>query len=253
MLSPTFKTLIVDDERLGRENLHTLLRHNFPYFEEVYMASDVEDAISKIDQVQPDLLFLDVQLMTGTGFDVLNGVRYRNMSVIFMTAFSQYAIRAIKFSALDYLLKPIDTGELVRAVQRFLSLRVPGDENEKIQSLITNVKDSSALPTRISLPTSNGLAFYDIKDIMRCEADNNYTIFHFRTGKSELVSRTLKEYEELLEGYRFCRVHKSHLVNLSYVTRYINGEGGILVMPDNKEIPVSRRMKPALMELLSRV
>lgn len=246
------KVIIVDDEITGRENILRLLNKNFPQLQQIKICSSIEDAVDSINQFKPDLVFMDIQLQTGTGFDVLSRVANLDFGLIFITAYSQYSLRAFKFSAIDYLLKPIDEEEFVFAVKRFLDSVGTKPKDDRITMLLDAIASGGKAMSRIALPTMKGLSFHELDEIVRCEADNNYTRFFFSNGNTEMVSRTLKEYEDMLTERGFCRIHKSHLINLKYVSKYIQGEGGAVVVKGGDEVPVSRRAKQHFMDLLNK-
>jgi len=176
----------------------------------------------------------------GTAFDLLEQINWTNFHIVFITAYDQYAIRAIRFSAIDYILKPVDPGQLIAAIERIKALAPETNQSgERISNLIGNKREID----RIALPTLNGYNFVKLADIVRCEADNNYTLFYLAEGKKFLVTRTLKEYENLLSEKSFVRVHQSHLVNMNFVASYIKGDGGSVIMHDGSEVEVSRRKK----------
>ena len=239
-------TLIIDDEVQSRESLRSYLNIYCPDVNLVDEAENVENGIRKIKKYKPDLVFLDVQMPDGTGFDLLNRFPERNFKTIFVSAYDQYAIKAFKFSAIDFLLKPVSSDELISAIKKLDLTHEVRLLNKKIDLLLQNRGSFK----KIALPSMDEILFVQISDIVRCESDANYTVFHLKDGQKKVVSRTLKEYDEMLSGMGFCRVHHSQLVNLSYVTKYIKGEGGQLVLNNDDVIDVARRRKEALMERL---
>jgi two-component system, LytTR family, response regulator len=238
------RTLIVDDEDIARQSLTTLLK---PYqeVEIVAEASGVAAAKQMISLHHPDLVFLDVQLTDGTGFDLLAGLSEIRFRVIFVSAYDHYAINAFKFSAIDYLLKPLSPADLAQAMERILNSG--HNQPARLKVLLGNRSGVE----KIALPSSDEIVFVKIQEIIRCESDNNYTFFYLRSGERVLVSRTLKEFEELLEPFGFFRVHKSHLVNLQYIRKYKKGEGGMVTMDDGSQIEVSRRRKEDFLKALN--
>lgn len=246
----SLRAIIVDDERGGREALAALLANHCPSVEVIGMADSAATGAEAIRGLRPDLVFLDIEMPYGNGFDLLEMARGIDFGVIFTTAYDHYAIKAIRLCALDYLLKPIDADELQAAVARAekeLTVKPSG----VLEALIQNMAGRDPGASRIALPTAEELLFVQVKDIVRCEAAGNYTIFHFISGEAPIVSRTLKEYEAVLGEMGFFRIHHSHLVNLHHVRRYVKGEGGQLVMCDGSEIAVSRRRKEELLSRLS--
>lgn len=243
------KTLIIDDEPAAREKLQLLL--------DKYCAGKIflsavcktpEEGLKAIEEHQPDLIFLDVEMPSMTGFDMLKRIPNINFQVIFTTAHDHYAIRAIKFSALDYLLKPIDLEQLQEAVNKAIEKSSVKNAGQ-YEGFMENMKEGSRLEN-LSIPTSNGLVFVKVNDIIRCESSSNYTVF-FLTSKDQVVAtKTLKEFEELLEDSGFIRIHHSHLINKLHLKQYIKGAGGQVIMSDGITLDVSRRKKDEVIEKL---
>jgi two-component system LytT family response regulator len=231
------KALIIDDEQRTRELISKMV-DSFGFNIETYpLGENVQSGISLIETLQPDIVFLDVQMPDGTGFEVLKSVKHKQFEVIFITAHEEFAIKAIKFSALDYLLKPIDPDELKAALER--ALRSLDEKKEEIQfeALQQNIQPSQK--RKLVLKTQESVHVVDLEEIIRCEADRNYTSFHLTGGKKILVSKTMKEYELILAPHHFLRVQQSHLINLKFVDRYDKGNGGTVVMKDGSEVPLS--------------
>ena len=199
----------------------------------------------------PDLVFLDIQIGEETGFDLLAKLPSIPFDIIFVTAFEKYAIQAFKFSAIDYLLKPVDPDDLQQAVMRLQQKRSREELSQKMDTLFHNLKNVPGLSRRITVPTVKGLAFLPVQDIVRCESHINYTTIHLRDGRKLTVAKTLKEFEELLADYNFYRVHNSHLINLAFIKGYNKGKGGSVSMTDNTEIEVSTRRKEDLLKRLA--
>ncbi|MCF8404843.1 MAG: LytTR family DNA-binding domain-containing protein [Bacteroidales bacterium] len=242
-----YNTLIIDDESNARNALKNLLAKHCPEILVKGEANCVADGVALIKAENPDLVFLDVQMPDGTGFDLLEKIGNVKFKVIFASAYDKFAIQAFRFSAIDYLQKPVEPEKLVDACSKL----VPGDDryeelNKKLEVLLSN-KNSFE---KIALPTLDGIIFVKIKDIMHCESDNNYTNFFLKEGKKIIVSKTLKEYDEMLTPFNFFRIHKSHLINLAYLERYKKGEGGFVVMENGAELEVSRRRKEDFMKAL---
>ncbi|HLP64966.1 LytTR family DNA-binding domain-containing protein [Flavobacterium sp.] len=243
------RTLIIEDEAQAISALKSELNYHCPQIEIVGEAKSVKEAIEIIKQLQPELIFLDIQLSDGLGFDILTAYKEHTFKIIFTTAYSQYAIKAIKFSALDYLLKPIDSEELKDAVAK--AQEHPKDNDlAKIETLISNFKLKSDRK-KIALQTSEGISVYEIDTILRCSAESNYTCVYFVNGKKSLFSKTLKEFEELLENSGFERIHHSHIINLNHLVNFINKDGGYVVMSDKSTLPVSQRKKTNLINALN--
>jgi two-component system, LytTR family, response regulator len=231
------KILIVDDEARTRELIAKMI-DSFGYdLETIPEGSSVETAIKAIHEHQPDIVFLDIQMPDGTGFDVIKAIEGKNFEVIFITAHEEFAIKAIKFSALDYLLKPVDTSELKDALDRALESIEHRTEGNQFEALKQNINPNEK--RRLVLKTQESVHVVDLDDIIRCEADRNYTSFYLKGSKKILVSKTLKEYETLLSSHNFLRVQQSHLININYVDRYDKKNGGAVVMKDGSEVPLS--------------
>lgn len=241
--------IIVDDERHSCEALQILLKQCCPEVEIKAFCFSGEDALKKINTLQPQLVFLDIEMPNMNGFQLLEQLPKIDFELIFTTSYDQYAIKAIKFSALDYLLKPVDREELQKAVQK-VEKKANSNISQQLEILLQKVKQPSIPVKRVALPTMQGLELVEINSIISCSANNNYTEFFLADKKKILVSRTLKETEEMLEDYAFMRVHHSHIVNLNEITRYIKGEGGYLLMTDGSTVDVSRSRKELLMQKL---
>lgn len=242
------RAMIVDDEGRGRKTLEKLLERLCPDVEVVASVESVDDALSAIRSLHPDLLFLDVEMPFESGFDLLDLLPDARPEVIFTTAHDQYALRAAKSSALDYLLKPIAGDELIAAVakaRKRLQTTLPADREAAQRSSSKEVDRS-----RIAIPTDDGLILARIDDVIRCMAEGCYTRLHMLDGGEILVSRTLKEFEELLPAISFVRIHHSHLINLQHVKKFLRSDGGKVIMCDNSTVLVSRRKKDELMQRL---
>jgi two-component system LytT family response regulator len=244
------RAIIIDDEVHCINRLAELLKE---YCEEnicvVGCFQTVEEGITGILKLQPDLVFLDVQINDKTGFDILKELHEINFEIIFTTAYEKYAVQAFKFSAIDYLLKPVDPDDLVPAVNK-VNKKISGSEiSQKIDTLFHNLKNSQA-SQKISIPTLDGLIFLDINDIIRCQSQINYSIIFLKDKQKITVAKTLKEFEELLSNFNFYRVHNSHLINLAYIKKYNKGKGGTISMSDHSEVEVSFRRKEGLLKKL---
>jgi two-component system LytT family response regulator len=204
--------------------------------------------LKAIESINPDLVFLDIQMPDGTGFDLLKMIPQKNFEVIFITAHEEFAIKAIKFSALDYILKPIDSEDLQQAVLRAVNTIDHKREESQFEALQLNMQP--AQKRRLVLKTQESVHVVDLDKIVRCEADRNYTSFYMTEGKKILVSKTLKDYETLLTGYNFLRVQQSHLINLDFVERYDKGNGGSVVMKDGSEVPLSPAKRDIFFKIL---
>ena len=232
------KVLIIDDENRTRELIANMINSFGFDVETIPEGENVQSAIAAIEKHQPDIVFLDIQMPDGTGFDVIRSIKNKNFEVIFITAHEEFAIKAIKFSALDYLLKPVDTSELKSAMEKALAaIGEDHKENSQFDALQKNMQPNEK--RRLVLKTQESVHVVELDQIIRCEADRNYTSFFLVGGKKILVSKTLKEYETLLSAHNFLRVQQSHLVNIDYVDRYDKKNGGAVVMKDGSEVPLS--------------
>ena len=243
------RAIIVDDEPYCCDTLETMLEKYCPEVQLIAVCHSGEEAITAISQQQPDLVFLDIEMPRMNGFDMLQKINPINFELIFTTSFDQYALRAIRFSALDYLLKPIDKDDLQIAVQKVIQ-RSQKPIVQQLQLLMQKLQQPANPLNKIALPTLEGLQMVPVETILYCESDSNYTIFHLKNKQKIIVSRTLKEMEELLEEYFFARVHSSYLVNLQEVNKYIKGEGGYLVLNDGSTVNVSASRKKLLLTKL---
>ena len=240
--------LIVDDEKSGRENLSGLLKTHCPNIAVIAEAKSVSEAISAIENYSPQLVFLDIEMPGENGFQLLEHFRDFQFEVIFVTAYDNYAIKAIRFSAADYILKPINLHELKTAVDKVAEQIRQKTENEKIKQLYFNVHHPR--DPKIGLPTNDRIEFVEVKNIIRCQGDGNYTHLFFSGRKPLLIAKTLIEFEDLLEEHAFIRVHKTHLVNLNYVTAFLKNDGGQLILSNGESISVSRRRKEKVIKKL---
>ena len=245
------KAVIVEDEKRSRETLSGLLKLYCKNITIVAEADGMKSGIDAIYKHNPDVVFLDIQMPDGSGFNLLESFPEINFDIIFTTAYDQFAIKAIKFSALDYLLKPIFPDDLISAVKKAESKRSMQSTRESIDVLLENMKKPEAEPPKIVLSTSERINVVNIKDIIRCESDNYYTMFYFTDGKKLLISKTLKENEELLSEYNFIRPHKSHLVNVLYIKSFLKQDNGYIMMTDGSKVPVSRRKKEKIVEIIN--
>lgn len=243
------KAIIVDDEARGRQGLANLIKEYCPDVEVLALCESAREALQKIPELKPELLFLDVEMPEMSGFDLLEQLPSHDFDVIFTTAHSEHAIKAIKFSALDYLLKPIDGDELKEAVDKNIQKRTE-EQAHRMQLLLNNRKSASGVYDKIALPTSEGYLFLPVEEILRCEASGSYTLFYLDKKEPILVCKNLKEYEELLIESGFYRIHHSHLVNVKHIQKYLRGDGGQVVMKDGSVIEVSRRKKEAFLQYL---
>jgi two-component system LytT family response regulator len=244
------RAVVIDDEKSNIENLTSILDK---YCKNVKIVGSTENSIAGIDlikQIEPDLVFLDIEMPFASGFDILESFSEVNFEVIFITAYNHYAIKAIKLCALDYLLKPIDIFELKNAIQKVEKKYLNKTQNEEKKIFLQNIRNSSG-NKKIALTSLEKVEFITLDNIIRCKGENNYTNFFIKDHKEILVSKTLKEFEKLLSEFHFLRVHQSHLVNISHVKSYIKSEGGYLIMSDNSKIMISRSKKNIVQKLLN--
>jgi len=246
-----YKTILVDDEKGCRDTLESLLQ-DLPEINIVATVNSIELAQEAIANLNPHLVFLDIEMPGGTGFEMLEKLNNINFDIIFTTAYDQYAIKAIKYSALDYLLKPIDPKELEESVQRFSSKKHDQDLiNNKFKTLLNNLEGETS-HQKIAIPDGEGLSFIKIKDIIRFQSDGSYTYLHTLDNKKPLlISKPIGDYQEMLANEPFVRVHRSHLINVEHVEKYIKGEGGVAIMSDQSKVEVSRRKKNDFIAALS--
>lgn len=243
------KTLIVDDEELARKNLEFLLKDYCPQVDVIGTAASAREAKRFLDSNNIDLLLLDIEMPNGSGFDLLESLEDEiDFKIIFITAYHEYALRAFKHSAVDYILKPINPEELQAAMDKVRPGR-DSEPREKIDTLIENIQRRGEQLNKIALPSMEGLQFINLDDIVYCESQDNYTQFFLTDGRRIMVSKTIKYFEEVLDEARFYRVHRSHIINLKYIDRYVKGEGGYVVMKQGARVPVSRRRKESFLQL----
>jgi len=243
------RTIIIEDESKAISALKEELQYNCPEIELVDVAQNIKDAIVKIQQHKPDLVFLDIQLQDGLGFEIFRDLETIDFNVIFTTAYSEYAVSAIKIGALDYLLKPIDSEELRLAVNKAIKQNQT-EMTTKVKSLLANETKNTS-EKRITLQTSEGILLHKISSIIRCHSEGNYTQIHFDDGKKLLIAKTLKEFDEMLSVYDFERIHHSHLINMRHMNSYVNKDGGYVVMSDRSTLPISQRKKSTFIKALN--
>lgn len=246
-MTKKIRSLIVEDEFKSIQILRSLLNEYCPEVEVVDDASTMEIAVRKIHEQKPELVFLDIALPDGDGFEILDSFEKINFKVIFVTAYDRYAIRAFEFAALHYLLKPINHIDLQKAVYRFSETKEKIDIKEKLMTYYFNQQNNHR---KLILPAIEGLNIIDIDQLVRCEASHNYTFCYLTNNRKILVSKSLSNFEEILEDSIFIRIHNKHLINLQFVKKYIKGQGGCVIMQDNEEINVSKLKKPEFLEKL---
>ena len=244
------RAVLIDDEISNLENLRTLLEKHCPQVTIIATSQNVSDAIDVIEKHLPDLVFLDIQMGEQTGFDVLKLLPSRNFEVVFVTAYGQYGIQAVKFAALDYLLKPIDIEELINAVNKAEQKLATQIQTSQLDFLLQQLKKPETNVSRIALPMQSEIRYVAFSEIIRCEADNTYTYFLLSSGEKIVVSKSLKEYADLLCPNGFLRTHQSHLVNPKYVKSWLKEDGGILLLMSGEKIPISKPNKDTVKQAL---
>lgn len=241
------KAIIIDDEPDNIKLLVLQLKLYCPQVDVVAECIQSKDGLQQIKTLSPHVVFLDIEMPIMNGFELLEELEEINFHIIFVTAYDQFAVKAFKFSALDYLLKPIDATELKAAVEK--AAIQPKTDHRQLGLLKQQLQPTNRqLPDKIALPYQNGVVFTELSKIIYCEADNNYTLFFLDDGKQHIVSKTLRSIQEVLEERNFLRVHRQYLINLDHISRYVKGEGNYLIMSNQKTIPVARNQKEKLIE-----
>jgi len=244
------KVLLIDDEEKARNILQYFLTTLVPEITEIRQADSVNNALAVLKDYTPDMVFLDIEMPNKNGFDFLLEIEKPSFDVIFTTAYNQYAIQAIRFSALDYLLKPVDPDELKNAIQRYLEKKESAEQKEQLfNNLVQNIEQKDIRDFKIAVPSSDGVHFFVVEDILRLEADSSYTNIHLVNQRPFLASKTLKHFEEMLEDFHFIRTHKSHLVNSKHITRISNDKEFVL-LTDGSKVEVARRKKEEVQQQL---
>ena len=246
--------LIIDDDKNLRTGLKALLERYTNDILIVGEAESVKSGIIAIEKHQPQVIFLDIHLSDGTGFDILEKLKATTKiiasQIVFITAHEQYAVKAFKFSALDFILKPIDPEELQATISKIKEVSSRSKSFDHIDLLLENIKKKVDNFKRIALSTSDGIHLFEVADIIRCEAKGNYTEFFIKNHKPVLISKTLKEYEEMLTNQGFERIHQSHLINLTYLKSYVKTDGGFVIMADNSHLPLAQSKRERLQDLI---
>jgi len=247
------KAVIIDDEKNALDVLDMQLNQFCKDVQIVAKCDSAEKGITAIKKNNPDLVFLDIEMPHKNGFDVLKETSQFNYDVIFTTAYDQFAIKAFKYSALDYLLKPIDIVELQQAVEKAKNKKGNINLDEKIKTLFSQLQPSAIRTSKIALPVGDGMQFMDPDEIIRCESDSNYTHIFLVNGKKITMAKTLKEVEENIEGSPFYRIHQSHLVNMNHIGKLMKGDGAYVIMKDGTQLAISRNKKEAFMETFRKI
>lgn len=249
--------VIIDDDINLRNGMKGLLKLYAPEIAIIGEAENVQNGVIEILNKKPQVVFLDIQLTDGTGFDILESITKTegkiNTNIVFITAHEKYAIKAFRFSALDFLLKPVDPDELQQVIAKIKNSLETKSNYSNIDLLLENISKKVDTFKRIALSTSQGIHLYEIGDIIRCESQDNYTKFYIKNQKPILISKTLKEYDELLSEHGFERIHQSHLINIAYLKAYIKTDGGYVLMQDESHLPISQRKRERLKEILNTI
>ncbi|HEY8896690.1 MAG TPA: LytTR family DNA-binding domain-containing protein [Niastella sp.] len=244
--------VLIDDEKNALELLEWQLQTWCPQVNAIALCTSADEGIAAINKYKPQLVFLDIEMPRKNGFEVVQAFNDPGFEVIFTTAYDQFALKAFKYAALDYLLKPVDASDLQAAVQRLEKLYRQRDFKQQLNILLQQYQQPQSLPGRVPLAMQDGISFADPQQIVYCDAASNYCFVHF-TDKTKLVlSKTLKDMEDLLLPYNFLRVHHSYLVNVAQVKRYVKSDGGYLEMSDGAHIPISRQRRDRIVELLTK-
>ena len=244
-----YRTVIIDDDQLARKGLRLILEQNFQEIEIVGEADSVANGLQLINECEPDLVFLDIEMPDGNGFSLLEKLKNVNFRVVFTTSYSDYAITAFKYSAFDYIVKPVLIENVRTTVNRIKEIPVLV-EKDRVEVLKSNLDHRNDDDHTIALPEINGFTIVKVKDILRCEGERNYSRIFFKDGTSLLVSRTLLDFDNLLVSHGFFRIHRSHLISLKNVNRYIKTDGGMVEMNDKTQLPVSAKFKDELLNRL---
>jgi two-component system LytT family response regulator len=247
------RSIIIDDESLGRQSIKTALEKNCPEVVIVALCENAKQGIDAIKDLKPDLIFLDIQMPGMSGFDLLQHLAPVTFEVIFVTSYDQYAVKAFKFSALDYLLKPLDTDELIQAVNKVKHKADAINITHRFESLMNNIHFKTGKIEKVAIPTHDGIDFFNTDDIIYCQAEGSYTTLFMLGNRKEIVARTLKDFENLLGSSGFCRVHNSSLINLKHVQKYIKGEGGYVILAEGHHADISRRKKDEFLNILHKI
>jgi two-component system LytT family response regulator len=241
------KAVIIDDERDSREILANYLKKYCPDVKVCGFGESVDTGLAAISEHNPDIVFLDIEMPYGNGFDLLERASQVTFETVFVTAFDHYAMQALNQSAAYYLLKPLDIEELIKAVDKIKKERATENYTQHARILLDNLRAGTTQQQKVMLPTLEGFEIVDIQRIIYCEAEDNFTRFFFDNGQPQLICRTLKHFEDLLKPHRFVRIHRSYLINPNYVIRYSKGKGGFITMKNNKELEVSPNKKKDLL------
>lgn len=247
------QALIIDDEADGRDTLKMAIEKYCPEVSILGIYENPGKGLEAIRNLKPDLVFLDVQMPHMSGFDLLQQLLPLTFEVVFVTAHDKYAIKAIRFSALDYLLKPVDIDDLMHAVKKVQERLQLKNSTFQYQSMLNNIQYRSGKIEKLAVPSLEGIDFFNTDDIIYCQAEGNYTTLHLKNKQNKLISRNLKDFESLLADSGFCRVHHSSLINMKHIQKYVKGEGGYAILTDNYHVDISRRKKEEFLSMLDKL
>ncbi len=242
------KSIIVDDELLGRKTLVKLLEKYCPTVEVIGLCENGKIALETLQNNQPDILFLDIEMPEMNGFEMIENLESYDFEIIFTTAYDEFALKAFQVCAIDYLLKPIDSAQLIKAVKKVEERKFQINSKAQVELLLTSMKSEQKIFPKLAIPSMEGIEFVDVVEIIRCEASKNYTLIFTTDGNKYVFSKTLKDIESLISSNFFFRIHQSHLINLNLVKKYIRGIGGYIIMADGSEIPVAKSKKSVLLQ-----
>ncbi|MDH3247062.1 MAG: LytTR family DNA-binding domain-containing protein [Saprospiraceae bacterium] len=243
------KTILVDDEENSLDILEIELKEYCPQVEIVAKCKSGREAIAAVHEFNPDVVFLDIEMPQMNGFEVLKNLEDQEFDVIFVTAYDQFALKAFEFSAVDYLLKPIVKERLIAAVEKVSSLAETSISAEQLNMLMTNFQSYWQSQPRVALPTSEGLEFVSVDQIIYAQSESNYCWIFFEDGSKIFLSKTLKDLEGLLAKHGFIRIHQSYLINTDFIKRYVRGQGGYIILSNGAKVPVSRSKKEVILNL----
>lgn len=252
----SIKAILVDDEKNALNVLTWALNKYCPEVEVIAVCKSGEECLTVLKTMEPDVLFLDVEMPKMNGFDLLENLEkldHNNFEIVFTTAYDKFAVRAFKYAAINYLLKPIDADDLIVTIDRIKQRSNKTINKDQLKMMIQSISNKDTSIERIAFSTNEGLIFVLTKEIVYCKAESNYTSIVLLNGKKTLVSKTLKDIDELLTGKDFFRAHKSYLININHIIKFVKGEGGYVVMADNEEITIARDRKDDFMKLFSRI
>ena len=247
------KAIIIDDEKPILNMLESIVEQYCHDVEVIATADSVSSGLKRIKSLHPDILFLDINLTDGTGFQLLEQLGEKLPMVVFITAYDEYAVKAFRFSAIDYVMKPINVNDIIVAVEKCKNQLEKESLSEKLKTFIQNMDESNLEEKKIVLKTTESIHIVKVGEIIRCEADHNYTQFFLIENRKLLVSKTLKEFEEMLLDYGFFRTHQSHLININFIDRFDKADGGELVLTNKSRVPVSKRKRDELFELFEKM